>query len=333
MKTLLAIDVGGTKAELALFDLHGQGLEPGQHSVVPCAGYSGIEEIVKEFLAGIGARPDFACIDVAGVVAEGKAKITNLPWTLDEQVLAKKFAFAGVKLINDMTALASVLSSLESADLQTLQQGKEQQDEIKAVIAPGTGLGEGYLMETRSVFLPKGSEGGHADFAPVNDEQIQLVKWLGKESRPVSYETLCSGLGVPTLYAFLKDQGEILETDAIRKQLTTVRDRTPVIIGGAVSEDPCPLCQRTMELFLSILGSEAGNLVLKLYALGGLYIGGGLMPRLAGKISFAPFIQAFGRKEKMEHLMARIPVRLVQKRDAVLCGAAVFGRRYFHEFL
>jgi glucokinase len=333
MKTLLAVDVGGTKAELALFDLRGQGLEPDQRSVVPCASYSGIEEILKEYLAGSGARPDFACIGVAGVVDEGRAKITNLPWTLDEQILVKKFAFVRVKLINDMTALAAVLTSLESADLQTLQQGQEQKEEVKAVIAPGTGLGEGYLIETGSVFLPKGSEGGHADFAPVDDEQRALLTWLERDLKPVSYEMLCSGMGIPTLYDFLKDQGKIAETEAIRQQLHTVRDRTPVIIDGAVSQDSCPLCGRTIELFLSILGSEAGNLALKLYALGGLYIGGGLLPRLAGRLSFAPFIQAFGRKEKMAHLMARIPVKLVLKRDAVLCGAAVFGRRYFLEFL
>jgi len=329
MKTLLAVDVGGTKTELALLDLRGQSLEPGYRSVFSSAEYTGLEEILKKFLADSGARSDFACIGAAGVVAEGKARITNLSWALDEQILAKKFAFSKVKLINDMTALSAVLSSLKSDDLQTLQQGQEQMEGAKAVIAPGTGLGEGYLLETDTVFLPTGSEGGHADFAPVNDEQMGLLKWLCRNSSPVSYEMLCSGMGIPALYTFCKDKGDISETESVKAQLADVQDRTPVIVNAAISSTPCPLCRRTLDLFLSILGSEAGNLALKLYAIGGLYIGGGLMPRLAGKISFAHFLEAFGRKEKMEHLMARIPVRLIMKHDAVLCGAAVFGRRYF----
>jgi glucokinase len=333
MKTLLAVDVGGTKTELALFDLHGKGLEPAQRFTGPSAGHKGIEEIIKKFLADTGARPELACLGVAGIVAGGKARITNLPWLMDEQILAKKFALAHVKLINDMTALCAVLSSLATGDLLSLQQGQGQKDGTRAVIAPGTGLGEGYLIETEAVFLPRGSEGGHADFAPVNDEQIALLKWLGKGSKPVSCEMLCSGMGIPALYSFCRDKGDIAETAEIREQLDDARDPTPVIVNGAISPVPCPLCIKTMELFLSILGSEAGNLALKLYALGGLYLGGGLMPRLTGKISFTPFIEAFGRKEKMAHLMAQIPVRLILKRDAVLCGAAVFGRRYFQQYL
>jgi glucokinase len=330
MKTLLAVDVGGTKTELALFDLHGQTFTPTQRAIVPCAGHAGIEEIISAFLSGTGARPDFACLGVAGVIKDGKARITNRPWLIGEDALAGEFSLAGVKLINDMTALCAAISTFEAMDLLLLQQGRMLKHGTKAVIAPGTGLGEGYLIETGTAFLPTGSEGGHSDFAPVTEEQIELLQWLRQKTQPVSYEMLCSGLGIPTLYDFLQEQGLIAETEAIEALLKNAADRTPIILEGAIGgTTSCPLCRKTMELFLSILGSEAGNLALKLYSTGGLYIGGGIPPRLVGKISFDPFMQAFRRKAKMADLLAGIPVNLILKRDAVLCGTAGFGRRYF----
>jgi len=329
-KILLAVDVGGTKAELAIFDLHGQTCTPRVRAIFPCAGHAGIEEIISAFLRDTGARPDFACLGVAGVIKEGVARITNRPWLISEEELARDFSLAGVKLINDMTALCVAISTLEATDLLPLQEGQMQKDGTKAVIAPGTGLGEGYLIETETAFLPQGSEGGHTDFAPVDDEQLELLQWLRQRTQPVSYEMLCSGLGIPTLYDFLRERGLIAETYAIKALLKDAADRTPIILDGAIGATPCPLCRKTMELFLSILGSEAGNLALKLYATGGLYIGGGIPPRLVGRISFAPFIQAFRHKAKMEDLLAEIPVNLILKRDAVLCGAAHFGRRFFH---
>ena len=330
MKTLLAVDVGGTKAELALFDLHGRTFAPMQRAVVPCAGHAGIEEIIAAFLHGADPRPDVACLGVAGVIDAGVARITNLPWLISEEALAHEFSLAGVKLINDMTALCSALPDLAGADLLPLQEGRRRMGGTRAVIAPGTGLGEGYLIETETAFLPRGSEGGHTDFAPVTDEQLQLLQWLRRRTQPVSVEMLCSGLGIPALYDFLREQGSMAETGSIGVQLRGAADRTPIILNAAIkADDPCPLCLRTMELFLSILGSEAGNLALKLYATGGLYIGGGIPPRLSGRLSFAPFLQAFRRKARMEDLMAGIPVDLILKRDAVLCGAAGFGRRLF----
>lgn len=330
MKTLLAVDVGGTKVELALFDLHGRTFAPMQRAVVPCAGHAGIEEIIAAYLHGADTRPDVACLGVAGVIDAGEARITNLPWLISEEALAHEFSLAGVKLINDMTALCSALPDLAGADLLPLQEGRRRMGGTRAVIAPGTGLGEGYLIETETAFLPRGSEGGHTDFAPVTDEQMELLQWLRKRMQPVSVEMLCSGLGIPALYDFLREQGSMAETGSIGVQLRGAADRTPIILNAAIkADDPCPLCLRTMELFLSILGSEAGNLALKLYATGGLYIGGGIPPRLTGRISFAPFLQAFRRKARMEDLMAGIPVDLILKRDAVLCGAAGFGRRLF----
>ncbi|MDR3630493.1 MAG: glucokinase [Desulfocapsaceae bacterium] len=325
--TLLSVDVGGTKVALALSDLRGGALL--QRAIVPGAGHKGISEIIRAFLDSTGLHPDFACLGVAGVVKDGAARITNRPWLITEETLVREFSLSGVRLINDMTALCAALPTLTGADLLPLQTGRMQKKGTKAVIAPGTGLGEGYLIEDGPAFLPRGSEGGHADFAPVDDEQIKLLRWLRRRARPVSYEMLCSGLGIPSLYDFCKASGQIAETEAIKEELNRAADPTPVILAGAIAAAPCPLCLKTMELFLSILGSEAGNLALKLYATGGLYIGGGIPPRLSGHIPFTGFLEAFRHKAKMEDLMAAIPVHLIIKPDTVLSGAIAYGRRIF----
>jgi glucokinase len=329
MKTLLAADIGGTKSELALFDLYGETFEPMARAIYPCDSSDGIEEILLSFLSQAEVWPDFACLDVAGVVAGGEAKMTNRSWRMNEEAMAKAISVAGVKLINDMTALCAVIPALDTTDVLLLQEGLEQKNGTKAVIAPGTGLGQGYLIEDETLFLPRGSEGGHADFAPADDEQLELLQWFWPKKQPVSFEMFCSGLGIPTLYDFCRQRHGMVEKETIRQRLGSEGDPTKVIVEGATAESPCPVCQKTMELFLSILGSEAGNLALKLYATGGLYLGGGILPRLVGKISFLGCVEAFRKKAKMEELMARIPVKLIRKRDAVLCGAARYGRKFF----
>jgi glucokinase len=199
---------------------------------------------------------------------------------------------------------------------------------VRAVIAPGTGLGEGFLVGVGGHVLVQGSEGGHCDFAPTCAIQAELLAWMRSRhpGEPVSYETFCSGMGIPLLYAFFKASG-MAESATIREGLEAVADQTPVIVGGAIDgRNPCPLCAKTMDTFLAILGAEAGNLALKLYSTGGLYIGGGIMPRLAGRLSFAPLLAAFNHKEKMEALMQSIPVRLITRKDAALLGAAGHGK-------
>ena len=329
MAILLAVDVGGTKTELALFNCAALDFAPVRRQVVACAGHGGLEEIIAAFLAGGGPRPEYACLGVAGIVEGGSAKITHLPWRLDEGKLAQRFDLDGVRLVNDMTALCAALTSLADTDLLELQPGQPVADGTRAVIAPGTGLGEGYLLASGAVFLPQGSEGGHCDFAPATDEQMELLSWLDPRKRPVSFEMVCSGLGIPTLYAFCRDQEPASESAAVARSLQTAEDKTPIIIDGALASEPCPLCRRTLDLFLSILGSEAGNLALKLYALGGLYLGGGILPRLAGRISFSPMLDAFCRKGRMAELMTRVPLKLILKRDVVLSGAAAYGRQLF----
>jgi glucokinase len=328
MSLLLAADIGGTKSVLAVFDLDNDlRSTPLFQRVYASRDFAGIQELVCAFVEESGHVPQYACLAVAGVIRHGLARMTNLPWTISEHELAHHFGLAGVWLINDMTAVCASLPLLRSEDYLELQSGQEEPGGVRAVIAPGTGLGEGFLVEGNGVFLPQGSEGGHVDFAPTDAIQAALLDWMrGRHPwpAPISYEMLCSGLAIPTLYAF-KASG-IDETPVIRAALEQSEDKTPVIVNGALSDHhPCPLCRQAIETFLAILGAEAGNLALKLYSTGGLYIGGGIMPRLTGRISFAPLLAAFNKKDKMTSLMATIPVRLITEKETALLGAASYG--------
>ncbi|MDD3815044.1 MAG: glucokinase [Desulfocapsaceae bacterium] len=334
MSLLLAADIGGTKSVLAIFDLH-EGLKSvaSIEAVYASRDFGGIEEIIHSFLEESGCTPEYACLAVAGVISHGQAKMTNLPWLISEQELAERFGFTGVWLVNDLTAVCSSLPLLRNNDFLELQSGAAESGGrsstgVMAVIAPGTGLGEGFLVQEGEVVFAQGTEGGHGDFAPTDATQAALLDWMRQHHpwpAPVSYEMLCSGLAIPTLYTFFKASG-MEERPAVSAALTQTVDQTPVIINNALADkNPCPLCRQSVETFLAILGAEAGNLALKLYSTGGLYIGGGIMPRLIGRISFAPLLAAFNNKEKMEALMATIPVRVITRKDTALLGAASYG--------
>lgn len=329
MKTLLAADIGGTKCEVAVFSLAGDEYQPLASCRYPSREHAGIEDILTLFMRDSGLRPDYACLGVAGVTGRDVATVTNLPWVIDSRRLAEAFGFSRVALLNDMTAVCASIAILGDGDWLELQPGDGEGGEMAAVIAPGTGLGEGLLFRSAEVFFPRGSEGGHADFAPVSEEQEELLRWMLRRGGPVSYEDLIAGPGIPFLYDFLCQSGRYAETAAVRTALRDAVDRTPVIVDAAIGERPCPLCRRTVELFLDILGSEAGNLALKLYAKGGLYIAGGIVPRLVGHFPFAGFLANFRRKGKMEQLMASFPIRLITCRNAALLGVARYGRNAF----
>jgi len=324
-ETLLAVDIGGTKCELAVFPGR-DGLASLARKRFASADYPNLEEIVAQFLSETGESPSHACIGVAGVVSDGCGRVTNLPWTVREEEVQTRFGFTKVQLINDLTSVCASLPLLNGDDLLEIQPGQPQEGQLIGVVAPGTGLGEGLLVEKDGLFFPRGCEGGHADFAPVDEQQTDLLKWmLGRRER-VSYESLIAGPGIPNLYDFLHEQQGIPELAEIRKEFDASSDRTPVIFNHAFSGKQCLLCRKTVELFLQILGAEAGNLALKLYARGGIFIGGGIVPRIAGKVSFDGFREAFLAKGKMKDLMQTIPVHLITRKDAALLGVAKYGR-------
>ncbi|RUM43680.1 MAG: glucokinase [Desulfocapsa sp.] len=329
MSTLLAADIGGTKSELAIVALESTpDVPPLQHKRYRNSAFPGFDALLEDFLKN-SPIPEYGCFGVAAVVHNGVAPLTNLDWVLDEKKLCNKFAFQEITLINDLTAICAGLPLLKEQDLLCLQQVEKSADGIQAVIAPGTGLGEGFLLTGENCFFPQGSEGGHCDFAPLNKEQEQLLEFMRKKFGAVSYELLCSGLGIPNIFDFFATT-DIPRRSTVFADIEQAADRTPPIVSGALAQTPCPLCQKTLSVFLEILGAESGNLALKTYCSGGLFIGGGILPRIASDVSFAPFLKAFRKKEKMEKLMASIPVHIILKKDAALLGCIHFGRHLYH---
>jgi glucokinase len=324
MKTLLVADIGGTKCELAIYELLDREDRLLFQKRYENAAYSGFEEITGAFLSECGAAPTLACIAVAGIVKGETVRLTNLPWTVDCRTLKERFGLDQVDLINDLTAVASSLSALREQDLLVVQQGAATGGPVRGIVAPGTGLGQGFAVETGNGLFVSGSEGGHTDFGPVGKDQLELLQWMSGRHATVSYETVISGPGLMRLYDFFREEKGFRESDWVREAMTGIVDRTPVIVAAAVKTESCPLCVKVIELFLSILGREAANLALKLYATGGLYLGGGILPRVRDAFGFSLFLESFRDKGPMSDLMKDIPVYLILRTDAALLGAKEF---------
>ncbi len=328
MTQLLAADIGGTKSDLAIVELQqAPDNPPLRHKRYKNSEFLNFDVILKDFLHNSPA-PEYGCMGVAAVINTGVAKLTNLDWTLNECKLQEQFGFKQVTLINDLSAVCASLPLLQNNELTNIQRGEPTTEGIQAVIAPGTGLGEGFLLNHDGCFFPQGTEGGHTDFAPLNREQEELLSFMRNKHKAVSYELLCSGLGIPNIFDFFAT------TDIARDRsrfavIQEAIDRTPAIVGGAHEKNPCPLCQKTVAVFLEILGAEAGNLALKTLCTDGLFIGGGILPRIASQVSFAPFLKYFRRKEKMKELMVSIPVHIIMKNDAALLGSVNYGQHLF----
>ena len=331
--TLLVADIGGTKSDFALFnasDLR----SPIHKQRFINAQYLGVEDIVTQFMATMGDTPVVACFAVAGVVSANKAQFTNLPWTVSGDQLKKRFGFEKALIINDLTAVASSLRYLDRknpSEVLSILQGVPEGGAVSGVIAPGTGLGEGYAVDLGGKTFVTGSEGGHTSFAPVDDEQKALLSWVQNLLTPVSYESLIAGPGLVRIYDFCKDYYKIDESQSVIDDMAGKADRTPAIIRGVTGDSRCPLCQKVIDLFLRILGSEAGNLALKLYAKGGVFIGGGILPRLVGHVSFDGFRENFLNKGPMSELMAEIPVMLLLNKNSALTGAAGYLLEYLKD--
>jgi len=330
MPLLLVADIGGTKSDVALFDLSREPETPLHHKRYQNRAFQSFGAVLTDFLRN-SPSPEYGCLGVAAVVKNGIAKLTNSDWILERSKLQDTFSLKDIWLINDLTAVCSSLPLLQNKDCLTIQQGQREADGIQAVLAPGTGLGEGFLLDGKNCFLPRGSEGGHCDFAPLNSEQSKLLAFMRNTHNTVSYELLCSGIGIPNIFDYLSTT-DILRDKKRMALILSATDRTAPIVEGAHGNAPCPLCTKTVTLFLEILGAEAGNLALKTYATGGLFIGGGILPRIAEYVSFDGFLAAFCQKEKMVQLMESIPIHIIQKRDAALLGCAHFGYKRYLEF-
>jgi len=324
---LIAGDIGGTKTLLALYDA-GQGpRRPVAEAEFASARYEGLEPMVEEFLGKHRAQARTACFDVAGPVIDGRARLTNLPWVLEEKALCSRLRLRGATLLNDLQAIAHAVPHLQAGELHTIKPGRAQSRGAMAVIAPGTGLGEAFLVWSDSGYIACPSEGGHADFGPGDELQMELLAHLRVRYARVGYEQVCSGMGLPNIYDFLRDSGRAPESPALAAELARTSDRTPLIVQAALREPAAdPLCALTLRCFVSILGAEAGNLALKVLATGGVYIGGGIAPRILPQLEGGAFAQAFVNKGRFTQMLEGIPVHAIATRAALL-GAAIYGLR------
>ncbi len=323
---LLAGDVGGTKTALAVYTPEAGPHAPVAEAVFRSADYPSLGAVVREFLARAPVRVRRASVGVAGPVVGGRATITNLPWIIDEAQLRVELGLESVRLINDLVAIARAVPHLRPEDVHTLGAGEPVPGGAIAVIAPGTGLGEAFLTWDGARYHAHPSEGGHADFAPATPAELGLLAYLQRGGEHVSYERVCSGLGLPNIYAYLKESGAGDEPAWLAARLAGAADPTPVIVAAALDDrQPCRLARAALDMFVSILGAEAGNMALKVLATGGVYLGGGIPPRILPALESGRFIEAFRRKGRMSGLVARIPVHVIVRSGVALLGAACEG--------
>ena len=323
---LLAGDIGATKTSLAIYSAQAGARAPLTEATYASARYPHLESLLSEFLDQANLPVERAVLGVAGPVVGGRATITNLSWTIDEAQLQAALKLSSVQLLNDLQAIGYGVPFLQPEDLHTLNEGQPVPGGAIAVIAPGTGLGEAFLTWDGSRYHSHPTEGGHADFAPTNGMQADLLHYLLQRFDHVSYERVCSGMGLPNIYSYLKDTSYAEEPAWLAEQLAAVEDPTPIIVNAALDKDrQCGLCIATLDIFASILGAEAGNLALKVLATGGVYLGGGIPPRILSILEKRGFMASFRAKGRFAELMARLPVHVILNAQAALLGAACYG--------
>jgi len=319
---ILTADVGGTKTRLAVFDGTDQSLEPVREKVFPSAAYKSVEDVIREFLSQGCENVSHAVLAVAGPVTKGQARLTNLPWVLDEEQLRREMGFPSVTLINDILAAALMVSHLKPHNLHTLQTGHHDPSGNRAVVAPGTGLGEAFMVFRNNRWHAFATEGGHGDYAPSSDAAWDFLAFVRGEEQRISAEYVCAGHGIYRLYQYLKSRFPEEESSWVREAMEAAADPVPVIVdGGMQPSSPCRLCVRTLRLYASLLGSEAGNMGLKIMATGGVYLGGGIPPRIIPFLQEGGFMQSFRAKGRMSFLMEAIPVHIILEPRAPLIGA------------
>lgn len=324
---LLAGDIGGTKTHLAVYS-HEQGPRKAvAEKQYASSSFSNLESIIQAFMAEFDLPIERAVFGVAGPVVGGQASITNLPWLIRESRLQDVLGIDSVTLLNDLQSIAFSIPYLDQQDLHTLNRAEAVAHGPIAVIAPGTGLGEAYLTWDGSRYLAHASEGGHADFGPTDALEMGLLRYMLQRFDHVSYEKVCSGLGIANLYGYLKDSGYAPEPPWLAAQLVESSDPTPVIVNAGLrhAEQPCELAVETLRLFVSILGAEAGNLALKLMSTGGVYLGGGIPPRILPWLEHTYFMQSFLNKGRFSTVLIRFPVHVILHRNAALFGATCYG--------
>ena len=317
---ILAGDIGGTNTRLAYFSAEQERVRLVDCEVFPSRKYAALEDVLAEFAGSRKLPVERACFGVAGPVKRGRCVTSNLPWEVDARLLARQLDLETTLLINDLEANAYGIAALGPEDFVVLNEGEANATGNAALISAGTGLGEAGLHWERGRHAPFASEGGHVDFAPRNELEVELLFYLLRKHKRVSYERVLSGPGLYNIYQFLRDSGRGEEPPSLAEKL---RDKDPApIISQAALDGSSDLCVRALDMFVSLYGAEAGNLTLKLMATGGLYIGGGIAPRIIAKLRGPTFWTAFTTKGRLSPLLEATPVRVIMNDRTALLGAA-----------
>ena len=312
---ILAGDLGGTKSNLGLFEVSQGRLEMLLSRRYPSHGYATAEEVIQAFASEAGGKISAACFGVAGPVVENTVRATNLAWVVDGAKLASRLQLERVTILNDLEATAYGLRVLSPADFASLRDGVAAPHSNQALIAAGTGLGEAILFWDGTRHLPMATEGGHADYAPHTDQEILLMQCLKKTLDRVEVETIISGRGFPEIHRFL----DASVTHPSFGDAT--QDPSPEITAHALAGS-CPVCVRTVEMWMGIYGAEAGNLALRAVARGGIYVAGGIAVKILPMMTDGRFANAFTDKGKLHSFLASIPISIVLNENAPLLGAA-----------
>ncbi len=317
---ILAGDIGGTHARLAFFDVVNGHFRMVSASVFPSREYSGLDQIVTKFVETANLHADAACFGVAGPVRNGRVETSNLPWIIDASRLAGELNIKMPMLINDLEANAWGIPLLEPGDVVALNQVRGNPVGNQAVISAGTGLGEAGMYWDGKQHQVFACEGGHTDFAPRNQLELDLLRRLQTRFGHVSYERAVSGPGLVNLYHFLRDTGRGEEPAWLAAEM--LNSDPAAAISKAALAGKSALAEQAVDLFVSLYAAEAGNLALKLMATGGVYLGGGIAPKLLAKLAGPLFMQSFVAKGRMQTLMESMPVRVITNDKTALLGAA-----------
>ena len=322
---ILAGDVGGTKVHLALYQFEEGRLKHVADERFPAKDYGGLEAVVHTFFEK-NNKPEVtsACFGVPGPVRNGRLKLTNLPWMLDSRELSRNLNIDHVFLINDLEANGYGIPELTKDQVFTLHPGDPSVVGNRALVSAGTGLGEALLMWNGKTHVPVASEGGHCDFAPRNELEVKLLLYLQKAlGGRVSYERVVSGLGLKNVYTFLRDDQGMTESPELKERMAA--EDPNAVIGELGESGKDELCTRALDIFVSVYGAEAGNLALKVLATGGVFVGGGIAPKVLDKMRDGVFMHSFADKGRLSELLVHTPVHIILESRAALMGAAAYA--------
>lgn len=318
---ILVGDIGGTRTRLAAYETEGNRLQCVVEKTYASQEFGALSEILPLFVRGEGIPVHSACLGVAGPVRNGRCKISNLSWTVDSREVARQLRLNDVGLLNDLEAYAYGIDALESKDFITLSEGSEDAEGNRAVISARTGLGMAGLYWDGFRHHPFACEGGHADFAPRDPLQMELLAYLQKKYGRISCERILSGPGIKNIYDFLRDERKAEEPDWLAERMSHAVE-PPVLISELALEGKAAICEQTFSLFASVLGAETGNCALRYMTTGGIYIGGIIAAKNVKKLQEPAFMQAFLDKGRMETLLKDMPVKIILNDDCGLIGAA-----------